>query len=97
MRTIDTRDFENIDIPQKYQHDSFVQFTLSFNPRTDSKANDFKYPLSRLPTLDDSIISIRVYLYSIQSILNQHIYTEQSYIDSINESYKILRDKKNRE
>ncbi|NHB57738.1 hypothetical protein G9F32_06780 [Acinetobacter sp. 194] len=92
---IDTQYFHLLQIPNKYQHQSFVQFALSFDPRTDTMANNFQQiPLNRFPTQDDSIIAIRVYLYSIQRIMNQHTNEDTYFIEAINQSYKILKEKK---
>ena len=89
MKIMDSTDFSVDLIPTKYKYEIFISFALSFNPRSDSKANNFaQIPLNRLPNENDRVIAIRIYLYSIQRIINNQNQDPEKLANEITKAIK---------
>jgi hypothetical protein len=90
-----TNDLKKCDIPLKYNWESFVVFSLTFDPILEMnnwKDSDYISP-SKTPTLEDSLIGIRAYLYHLQRVNNQYIKDENILKKRVEYAYSILRKK----
>lgn len=92
---VKTNDLKQCNIPSKYDWESFVAFSLTFDPILEMNSwqdSDYISP-SNTPILEDSLIGIRAYLYHLQRVNNQYIKDENILKNRVEYAYSLLRKK----